>query len=145
MSGPHFLYNFTAPRLGVELSVIEDVSSIMYSWNALKIALCVCEPPLDRSGPTLAPQRPAEGCVTRLAFSDASLTSLMCDVARLSRRLMLRGPAAVPDFYTEWPLSPPALVFCKKCKHFLLRHTSGDRFCRANRPVTLYIRALQGR
>jgi hypothetical protein len=24
--------------------------------------------------------------------------------------------------------SPRALVFCKKCKYFLLRHTSGDRF-----------------
>ena len=38
-----------------------------------------------------------------------------------------------------------ALVFCKKCKHFLLRHTSGNRFCGANRPVTMYVRAPQGR
>ena len=34
-----------------------------------------------------------------------------------------------------------ALVFCKKCKHFLSRHTSGDRFCVVNRPVLMYFRA----
>ena len=39
----------------------------------------------------------------------------------------------------------PALVFCKKCKHFLRRHTSGDRCCAMNRPVPIYCRAPQGR
>ena len=37
-----------------------------------------------------------------------------------------------------------ALVFCKKCKHFLLRHTSGDRFCGANRPIMVWVRAPKG-
>jgi hypothetical protein len=37
-----------------------------------------------------------------------------------------------------------ALVFCKKCKYFLLRHTSGDRFCVVNRPGPIYCRAPQG-
>jgi transposase len=37
-----------------------------------------------------------------------------------------------------------ALVFCKKCKHFLSRHTSGDRFCVVKRPVPIYFRAPQG-
>ena len=50
-----------------------------------------------------------------------------------------------PWIWKRVPLLRQALVFCKKCKHFLLRHTSGDRFCRANRPLPIYIRALQGK
>jgi hypothetical protein len=36
-------------------------------------------------------------------------------------------------------------VFCKKCKHFLSRHTAGDRFCVVPRPVPLSCRAPHGR
>ena len=37
-----------------------------------------------------------------------------------------------------------ALVFCKKCKHFFLRHTSGNQFCGENWPVMMYVRCHKG-
>ena len=49
-----------------------------------------------------------------------------------------------PWIWKRVPLLVQALVFCKKCKHFLSRHTSGNRFCVLNRPVPIYFRAPQG-